>query len=344
MIFLPFIGAVDAVGLLLAFVVGLTILVLILQWSNANIPLLAGHLTGFISGLNDWLSAHLLQWTLQGVNALSALISYPWQQLSTLLTQYLSTLNTLSTYVQGLQNRILGVVDTTYVQPLQAKNAAQDQAISDTAGTAHAQTVALGRAEAQDVNRIEQRQTGDENATNTYVHQLQAAIAANAATDAAQHAESKHWVDGLSQSTDQAFQFVTSQLQAQASSIVHVEGEAQQWSDTARQKAQDYADAVAGVDSAYALTQAKAYADTAAGAVAATLTTYLTDCGTPLCDGLLDTAKVASILTKLFAAGTLAALIERAITDPHGTAATIEPLILGVATPIRDTFDAVLSR
>jgi hypothetical protein len=167
------------------------------------------------------------------------------------------------------------------------------------------------------------------------VSQLQA----HTATEQADHAESRAWVDNLSQNVQAFNAWTVQQLQAQAGSIAQVESEANQWAGLAQSNAESYAATAAAAAGTSAVGWVTANVLPEVQAVSSTLTTFLDRCGNPLCEGLLPSARALSTLAKLAGGVELIELVVAAIADPAGTSAAIisvvEPLARDALSELR---------
>lgn len=303
------------------------------EWSSA-IPVIGGYLASGVDSVTNFLRSHTLGWLQLVSEPLAIVLHAPWDQVTNTIRQIQAWAQAMVQYVYALPNHITSQIVSAYINPLQADQQSAAVQLQLETGRAKSEEGYLQSAITSETGRAQASESAIEQTMDDRYAREEAQYEQLSSTVAANHTETEHWVDSLASNVQAFNSWATSQLQAQAASIVKVEGEAKQWSDGAAKAAEDYADITSGLAVTAAVATAATYTDTAVRAATQPLTAYLTECGIPLCDGLLDTAKATSLLNQLLAGGALAALVVAAITDPRDTAKDIASEAESLVAPL----------
>lgn len=321
-------GETTITVLLLLLVAGFFIFVapdLIAATSSLPGPLSA--LGGWISSTLDSLRQRYLAWLQSSTSAAIQLIHVPIDRIVATIGEITHTQADTINQANAAPSQAVTAVQQTIVPPLQDQiTTAIDYttSVQDALDT-EAQTLA-GQMEAnhQESQHWVDNLSQNVNAFNDWaVSQLQA----HSATEQAIETEARDWVDNLSQNVQAFNTWTVSQLQAQAASIGQVETEANQWAGLAQTNAEAYASQAAAAAQSGAVGWTVANVVPAVQAITTAYDTYQQDCGNTMCEGMLPSAKSMKTLAELAGGVELISLVVAMITDPSGTAGAIESVI-----------------
>lgn len=320
-----------AVGEVLIMVLVITILLVVTYAEIQNllntIPVIGGGLSSAHAAIVQWLTDHWTPFLQSSASLLASVIAIPYQRIVATIGELIHTQDSTIQAVNQAPQTAIGYVHDVEIPPI--LNAINNQAVTE-AQDRYALTV--------EIENVDQVTAANHRETQGWVDNLSQNVGAfnqwaidqlqaHSVTEAVNHEESRSWVDNLSANVSAFNGWAVNQLQAQAQSIGHVESEALNAAASAQAAAIAYAGQAAAAAGTSAVTYTVTNVIPQVTAITTAFDTYLKDCGDPMCEGLLPSAKGLSTLAQLAGDVALIELVIAMLTDPAGTADAIESVI-----------------